>query len=234
MRTSDLKDNLALKLALVDYWNMTVRGIHSNIVLAYANALRMLPTYLQQLELESNGKSVGPDGKPAPTRTISGLWGGEGTIGQHSYHQWLHQGSADIAAEFIIALHAGAEPDGNRALVSHALAQAEVLSNGLSESEITAEEPGLDPVIVNQKVMPGGKPSILLVCKDFSAQRLGSLIALYEHRTFLAGRLWGINSFDQWGVERGKVQAGKINKALLEGASVADPVTTNFIEYLSE
>lgn len=231
VRTSALSDNLAVKLALTDYWNMTIRGIESNIVLGYANALRMLPTYLQQLELESNGKSVQPDGSPIAARSISGLWGGEGTIGQHSYHQWLHQGVCNVAVEFILALNPKRDPNGTRALIAHALAQAEVLANGLTEDEIAAEDPRLDPVIRRQKVMPGGKPSIILACRDFSAASLGSLIALYEHRTFLSGRLWGVNSFDQWGVERGKVQAARIKTALATGSSVEDPVTSQLVNF---
>lgn len=234
VQTAGPQENMALQLALIDYWNMTIRGIESNIVLGYSNALRMLPTYLQQLELESNGKSVQPDGTPIPAKSISGLWGGEGTIGQHSYHQWLHQGACNIAAEFIIALNPKRDPDGTRALIAHALAQAEVLANGRSEENILHEEPDLDPVIRKQKVMPGGRPSIILACKDFSAASLGSLIALYEHRTFLAGRLWCINSFDQWGVERGKVQAAKIKKALADGETLPDSITTQLVNFFRQ
>ena len=233
VRTASLRDNLALRLALYDYWNMTIRNIHSNIVLGYSNALRMLPTYLQQLELESNGKRVQPDGEPVPTRTISGLWGGEGTIGQHSYHQWLHQGDAEIAAEFILTFDPDRDELGNRTLISHALAQAEVLANGRSEDEISVEEPGLAPAVKKQKVMPGGKPSLILTNKSFNASVLGALIALYEHRTYLAGRLWRINSFDQWGVERGKVQASKIKAALAGNGDVQDPVTHSLVQFFS-
>lgn len=233
VKTAEAEENLALRLALVDYWNMTVRGIESNIVLGYSNALRMLPTYLQQLELESNGKSVGPDGEPIPVRSISGLWGGEGTIGQHSYHQFLHQGDCNIAAEFVIALNPERDVNGSRALIAHALAQAEVLANGRSFDEIAAEEPNLDPVIQKQKVMPGGRPSLILACLKFDAKALGSLIALFEHRTFLAGRLWGVNSFDQWGVERGKVQAAKIKKALRGDGETSDPITNTLVKYLA-
>ena len=231
VQTAALTDNLALKLALIDYWNMTVRNVESGIVLAYSNALRMLPTYLQQLELESNGKSVQPDGSSIPAKSISGLWGGEGTIGQHSYHQWLHQGTCNVAVEFIVALNPDREPNGTRALIAHALAQAEVLANGRSEEEIAAEEPDLDPIIRKQKVMPGGKPSLILACKAFDAHALGALIALYEHRTFLAGRLWGVNSFDQWGVERGKVQAAKIKKALAGESETDDPITAQLVDF---
>lgn len=231
VRTADLSENVPLRLALFDYWNMTLRGIHSNIVLGYSNALRMLPTYLQQLELESNGKSVQPDGSALPAHSIVGLWGGEGTIGQHSYHQWLHQGAANIAAEFVIALNPTRDAAGSRALVAHALAQAEVLANGRTEADIALEEPGLSSEIRKQKIMPGGKPSLILACRDFNVSNLGSLIALYEHRTFLAGRLWMVNSFDQWGVERGKVQAAKIKQALMSGDPLPDPITSQLVDF---
>ncbi len=231
VQSASLEDNLPLKLALLDYWNMTIRGIESNIVLSYSNALRMLPTYLQQLELESNGKSVGPDGTPISHHSIKALWGGEGTIGQHSYHQWLHQGTSKVAVEFIVALNPERDPDGTRALIAHALAQSEVLANGLSEEEIEAESPSLDPIVRKQKVMPGGHPSFMLACKAFDAEALGSLIALYEHRTFFAGRLWGINSFDQWGVERGKIQAAKIKSALAGKDEVCDEITAQLVNF---
>ena len=230
-RTASLADNVPLQLALIDYWNMSVRGIASEMVLAYSNALRLLPAYLQQLLLESNGKLVSPTGEAVSGPTIIGHWGGEGTIGQHSYHQWLHQGSSDIAAEFIITLKDGADEVGSKGLVAHALAQAEVLANGYHYEDVLATEPGIDPVIARQKVIPGGKPSMIFGCKAFGPEAVGALIAMYEHRVYMGGVLWGINSFDQWGVERGKVQAGQIKTALLEGGSSPDPVTDSLISF---
>ena len=230
-RTADLSENVPLQLALIDYWNMTIRDTASEMVLAYSNALRLMPAYLQQLLLESNGKLVSPDGKPVSGRTIIGHWGGEGTIGQHSYHQWLHQGSSDIAAEFIIATTPEADELGSKALVAHALAQAEVLSNGYQYDDVLTTEPGVDPAIACQKVIPGGKPSMIFACRDFGPEAFGALIAMYEHRVYAGGVLWGINSFDQWGVERGKVQAGRIKSALLEGGDNPDPVTNAMVDF---
>lgn len=232
-KSAPLKDNLPVRLALIDYWNMTVRGIESEMVLAYANALRLLPSYLQQLILESNGKHVSSDGTPAAARSVVAHWGGEGSIGQHSYHQWLHQGTSKFAAEFVIATRPDAENIGTKSLIAHALAQAEVLANGYSEAEILKNEPGLDPVIVKQKVIPGGHPSLIFANKNFDAKAMGSLIAMYEHRTFVSGKLWELNSFDQWGVERGKKQAGEIKEALLSSGACPDPTTRALVNYFA-
>ena len=232
-RTAPLEQNIPVRLALADYWNMTIRGIESEMVLAYSNALRLLPSYLQQLLLESNGKRISSDGTPATERTIVAHWGGEGTIGQHSYHQWLHQGTSEFGAEFVIAVTPEADKLGKSSLIAHALAQAEVLANGYHEADIEAAEPGLDPEIVKQKVIPGGHPSVIIAHRDLDPAAVGSLLAMYEHRTFVAGRLWGVNSFDQWGVERGKKQAGKIRQALLEDGDCADPITQALVKYFS-
>lgn len=233
VRTSPIASNLAARLALLDYWNATIRGEPMRVVLAYASRLRMLPTYLQQLEMESNGKSVTPAGADAATTTAPAVWGGEGSIGQHSYHQWLHQGSQSVPAEFILALDEGAETDGQSALIAHCLAQAEVLANGRSFEEVKAEEPGVTDAVARQKVHPGGRPSTLMFAPDFSPERFGALVALYEHRTYLAGVLWGINSFDQWGVERGKTMAGRIKATLPAGADLpSDPVTASLVKSL--
>lgn len=232
-RTEDLKTNIPVRLALIDYWNMTLRGVESEMVLAYSNALRLLPSYLQQLLLESNGKQVSPDGTAIPARSIVAHWGGEGSIGQHSFHQWLHQGTSNLAAEFIIATIKGSEPKGTASLIAHALAQSEVLANGYRDDDIAKEEPGLTPEIAKQKVLPGGKPSMIFACRDFTPETFGALIAMYEHRVFVGGMLWGVNSFDQWGVERGKKQAGEIREALVEGKPCADPITQGLVTYFS-
>ncbi len=232
VRTAPLDDNLAARLALMDVWNTSGLGYPMRVVLAYARRLRFLPTYLQQLEMESNGKSVGPDGVAAPLSTAPAVWGGEGSIGQHSYHQWLHQGTEPIPAEFIVALEADGDPEGRRALTAHALAQAEVLANGRSLAEVRSEEPDLPDEIARQKVHAGGRPSTVLSCTGFDAGKLGALIALYEHRTYLAGVLWGVNSFDQWGVERGKTMAGRLKPVLAGEAAADDPVTAALADRL--
>ncbi len=225
VRTSPVATNAAARLALLDYWNASVRGDEMRVCLAYARRLRMLPTYLQQLEMESNGKTVGPDGQPVTVATAPALWGGEGSIGQHSYHQWLHQGAHAVPAEFILALDDAGDPDGKTALAAHALAQAEVLANGRSLAEISAEEPDLSGAVAAQKVHAGGRASTFMTTTGFNAEKFGALIALFEHRTYLSGVLWGLNSFDQWGVERGKTMAGRLKAVLTGTATADDPVT---------
>lgn len=224
-RTSELEGNVPMRLALMDYWNATVRGAPMRVVLAYANRLRMLPTYLQQLEMESNGKSVKPSGDAAHVPTAPALWGGEGSVGQHSYHQWLHQGSQAVPCEFILAADRKRDADGIAALTAHALAQAEVLANGRSLEEVEAEEPGLPIGVAPQKVHAGGRPSTLLSHAAFGPRAFGALVALYEHRTYFAGKLWGLNPFDQWGVERGKTMAARLKPALESPDRATDPVT---------
>ena len=184
-----LVSNMPAQLALLDYWNRTVLGQPMRVVLAYARRLRMLPTYLQQLEMESNGKSVRPNGTQITHHTAPALWGGEGSVGQHSYHQWLHQGTDAVPTEFILAPDANAETDGRIALSAHAIAQAEVLANGRSYDMVKAEEPDLPENVARQKVHTGGRPSSFLTTPDFNAHAFGALLALYEHRTYAAGIL---------------------------------------------
>lgn len=232
-RTTALTDNAPMRLALLDYWNATILGQPMRVVLAYANRLRMLPTYLQQLEMESNGKSVGPDGTSVSVKTSPALWGGEGSVGQHSYHQWLHQGAYDVPCEFILAPDAGGDPTGKRSLTAHALAQAEVLANGRDLAQIKAEEPSLTDAVAQQKVHAGNRASSFFIHNSFNPEAFGALVSLYEHRTYYAGKLWGLNSFDQWGVERGKTMASKLNDALQGSNRANDPVTADLIAKLT-
>lgn len=232
VKSTPIAENLAARLALLDFWNTSFMGFGSRAVLAYSRRLRMLPTYLQQLEMESNGKSAGPDGMAAPLSTAPLLWGGEGSVGQHSYHQWLHQGTHVVPAEFILAPGSLSDDEGVEALTAHALAQAEVLANGRSLTEVEAEEPDLPAHIARQKIHPGGRPSTFLHASDLTPARLGALIALYEHRTYLAGVLWQINSFDQWGVERGKTMATRLKPVLNGEARADDPATQRLVDQL--
>lgn len=229
-RDTPLERNLPVRLALLDYWNRTILGQPMRVLLAYAHRLRMLPTYLQQLEMESNGKSVGPDGLPAAGATAPALWGGEGSVGQHSYHQWLHQGTDAVPTEFILAPDPDRDTDGRRALTAHALAQAEVLANGRNLDTIAAEEASLPPQTAAQKVHAGGRPSTFLSHNNFGPHAFGALLALYEHRTYAAGVLWGVNTFDQWGVEAGKTMAGKLKTALEAGQRFEDSVTASIVQ----
>ncbi len=233
VKTAPIQHNLAARLALLDFWNTSFLGFGSRAVLAYSRRLRMLPTYLQQLEMESNGKSVGPEGKAAPLSTAPLLWGGEGSVGQHSYHQWLHQGTHIVPTEFILAPGSVSDTEGVEALTVHALAQAEVLANGRTLGEVQSEEPDLPEHIARQKVHPGGRPSSFLYTDKLTPERLGALIALYEHRTYLVGVLWEVNSFDQWGVERGKTMASRLKPALRGAAEANDPATQRLIAQLT-
>ena len=232
VQNAEIGDNVPMLLALLDYWNAALRGENMRVALAYANRLRMLPTYLQQLEMESNGKSTGPDGAPVGSATAPALWGGEGSVGQHSYHQWLHQGTHAVPTEFILALDKGAETEGQTALIAHCLAQAEVLANGRSFEEVKAEEPNVTDDVARQKVHPGNRPSTMLICDEFSPEAIGALIALYEHRTYLSGVLWGVNSFDQWGVEQGKTMAARLKPVLRGEAAADDTVTSALAAYI--
>lgn len=232
VKSAPIAQNLAAMLALLDFWNTSFLGFGARAVLAYSRRLRMLPTYLQQLEMESNGKSVGPSGDYAPLMTAPLLWGGEGSVGQHSYHQWLHQGTHVVPTEFILAPGSHSDAEGVEALTAHALAQAEVLANGRSLEDVQSEEPGLSDAIARQKVHPGGRPSTFMTADQLTPRKLGALIALYEHRTYLAGVLWKINSFDQWGVERGKTMATRLKPALRQEGEASDAATQRLISQL--
>jgi glucose-6-phosphate isomerase len=230
-RDAPLEANLPVLLALVDFWNARLMGIPQRIVAPYAEALKLLPSYLQQLSLESNGKSVLRDGSPVDGPTAPGLWGSPGTDGQHAYFQWLHQGTSTAAVEFIVPVRA-AHPLGEQQsmLIANALAQAQALMHGKSIEEARAEvaraardaPSAAAEALAANRVCPGNRPSTMLLLPELNARRLGQLIALFEHRTFVEGVLLGINSFDQWGVELGKALAGPILAALKSGVEPAD------------
>ena len=229
-RDTPLAANLPVLLALVDFWNARVLGCPQRIVVPYAEALRLLPAYLQQLTLESNGKSVLRDGSAIDGPTAPALWGGPGTDGQHAYFQWLHQGTSAASVEFIVPVRA-AHPIAEQQLllVANALAQAQALLRGKSIDEARAEVarngssavPASADALAASRVCPGNRPSTTLLVPELNPRRLGQLIALFEHRTFVEGVLLGINSFDQWGVELGKALAGPLLTALKTGAEPA-------------
>jgi glucose-6-phosphate isomerase len=175
----------------------------------------LLPSYLQQLVMESLGKSVRQDGGPAAVATVPVLWGGPGTSSQHSFFQALHQGTDTVPADFIgVARPAHPHAGSHDALLSHLLAQGEALANGFQSSDA-------------QKAYPGNRPSSFLLLDELTPSALGHLIALYEHSVFIQATLWGINPFDQWGVELGKRIAGDLQPAVAarDLANVTDPVT---------
>ncbi|HVY87769.1 MAG TPA: glucose-6-phosphate isomerase [Hyphomonadaceae bacterium] len=237
-RTTPLAKNTPARLAMMDVFLHTALGITSRTVLAYAHRLRRLPDFLQQLEMESNGKSAAdsPGGLIGPTAPV--VWGSVGTLGQHSFHQLLHQGMRQSAIEFVAALDAGAgDKERGRALLANAFAQAEGLLAGRSaaEAETQLAKQGVTGTKAKEQAramnMDGCRGSTTVLLDKLTPDSVGALIAMYEHRTFSAGVLWGINPFDQWGVERGKVLAEELEKAI-GGADAGkrDPSTLRLVE----
>ncbi|WP_167478040.1 glucose-6-phosphate isomerase [Nocardia arthritidis] len=210
--TAPLDANAPVLLGLLGVWYSNFFGAESRVVLPYSNDLARFPAYLQQLTMESNGKSVRADGSPVTTSTGEIFWGEPGTNGQHAFYQLLHQGTRLIPADFIgFARPTDDLPtrDGTGSmhdiLMSNLFAQTKVLAFGKTAEEIAAE--GTDPKVVPHKVMPGNRPSTTVLAPVLTPSVVGQLIALYEHQVFVEGTIWGIDSFDQWGVELGKQQA---------------------------
>jgi glucose-6-phosphate isomerase len=209
--TAPLAHNLPVLLGLLDVWYRNFHGFASRSVAPYHQGLHRLPAYLQQLEMESNGKGVDLDGAPLPYGTSPVVWGEPGTNGQHAYFQMLHQGTDVIPVEFILVRQpAHALADQHRKLLANGLAQAQALMLGKTTEQALAEQAPtasatLDrDVLARHRTFPGNRPSTTLLLEALTPRSLGALIALYEHRVFVSGALWGINSFDQWGVELGK------------------------------
>ncbi len=199
-QTAPLEKNMPVLMALVGLWERNFRGSHALAVLPYSERLRDLPRYLQQLDMESNGKSVTRIGEPVDYETGPIIFGECGSVGQHSFHQWLHQGSSVIPADFIgVRSDDLARAEHHGVLLAHMKAQVEALKSGSQEQ---------DPARTN----PGNKPSTVIWLDKLCPFGLGQLLALYEHKVFCQGVLWGLNSFDQFGVELGK----KLAKAFLD------------------
>ena len=213
-RTAPLADNLPVLLALVAVWNQNLQGTTSQAILPYDGRLHRFAAYLQQLEMESNGKSVTRDGQPVQWSTGTVIWGEPGNNGQHSFFQLLHQGTANFAADFIAPVE-GSSPYADQHLVGLAnlLAQAEAFARGYTleaaQAELTARGNGPGEVarIAPHKVHPGNHPSNILLLRRLDPRSLGFLIALYEQKVYVQSCIWGINPFDQWGVELGKGMA---------------------------
>jgi glucose-6-phosphate isomerase len=210
--------NLPMVLGLVDVWYRNFHGFTSRCIAPYAQALQRLPAYLQQLEMESNGKRVDRSGAPLPFATSPVVWGEPGTNAQHAYFQMLHQGSDVVPVEFILlgqssAVASGISPEASarqhRMLLANGLAQSQALMQGRA----SADEPHRD--------FPGNRPSTTLLLDRLTPRSLGALLALYEHRVFTSGAVWGIDSFDQWGVELGKTLSNDLLARLGPAASGA-------------
>ena len=203
--SAPLERNLPVRLGLLDVWNRNFLGFASRSIAPYHSALRRLPAYLQQLEMESNGKRVDLHGRPLAVASSPVLWGEPGTNGQHAYFQMLHQGTDVVPVEFIAVKHASHRLEKHHdLLLANALAQAQALMQGRADAG-------------GHRDFPGNRPSTFLLLDALTPASLGALVALNEHRVFAGGSLWGINSFDQWGVELGKVLASDIGGRLASG-----------------
>ena len=220
-RSTALEHNLPVRLALLDLWYRNFHGFTSRSIAPYHSALRRVPAYLQQLEMESNGKRVDGAGQTLPFGTSPVLWGEPGTNGQHAYFQMLHQGTDVVPLEFVAVKKARHDLPGHHSqLLANVLAQAQALMLGQADAG-------------GHRHFPGNRPSSFLLLDDLTPASLGALIALQEHRVFVSGALWGINSFDQWGVELGKVLARDIEPRLHSGdASGLDGSTAGLLQRL--
>jgi glucose-6-phosphate isomerase len=214
-RTAPFEQNMPVLMGLLCVWYNDFFGAQTHAVLPYSQRLSRFPAYLQQLMMESNGKSVRADGSPVGTDTGEIWWGEPGTNGQHAFHQLLHQGTRLVPADFIGFAEPFRDADGmHDLLVANLLAQTAVLAFGRTAQEIEAE--GVPENIVPHKVMPGNRPTSTLLARKLTPGVLGQLVALYEHIAFVEGVIWGIDSFDQWGVELGKKMANELTPSLVD------------------
>ena len=228
-RTTPFERNLPVLHGLLAVWNTTFLGAHTIAVLPYDQYLKRFPAYLQQLTMESNGKRVTLDGRVIDDyQTCPIFWGEPGTNGQHSFYQLIHQGTRMIPCDFIGFARSN-NPLGRHhdLLMSNVFAQAEALAFGKTADEVRAE--GVPEALVPHKTFPGNRPSTTILAERLTPRVLGSLVALYEHSVFTQGCLWGVNPFDQWGVELGKVLANRIIPELESKAepSLAHDSSTN-------
>jgi glucose-6-phosphate isomerase len=216
-RTAPFERNLPVLLGLIGVWYVNFFGAESHAVLPYDQYLARLPAYLQQLDMESDGKRVDRDGRAVDYRTGPILWGEPGTNGQHAFYQLIHQGTRLVPCDFIGCCQP-LNPLGNQhdLLMANLFAQTEALAFGKTAEEVAAE--GTPPELVPHRVFPGNRPSNTILLERLTPAALGRLIALYEHKVFVQGTTWNINSFDQWGVELGKVLAQRIAPALTAAA----------------
>ncbi|MCJ8520456.1 glucose-6-phosphate isomerase [Pseudorhizobium tarimense] len=243
-REAPVRQNLPMLLGLIGFYHRNVLGYPSRAILPYDQRLLRFPAYLQQLDMESNGKGVTVDGTPVDGDSGPVVWGEPGTNGQHAFYQLIHQGTTVIPAEFMIAAN-GFEPDlrhQHELLIANCLAQSEALMKGrtLEEAKAQLTSKGMDETkasfIAPHRVFPGNRPSITFVYEKLTPFALGRLIALYEHRVFVEGVLFRINSFDQWGVELGKELATGL-LPIVEGKESAegqDSSTQGLVKALAE
>lgn len=216
-----LDKNIPVLMGLIVFWYSNALGADNQAILPYANHLQLLPSYLQQLEMESNGKSVNREGERVDYQTGAVVWGTEGTNGQHSFHQLLHQGNVLTPIDFILPIRAHHPIDHQQKyLVANCIAQSQALMSGrdleASKTELRSQGVSEDEIdfLAEHKVHPGNNPSNTISMDQLTPETLGALIAAYEHKVFTLGVLWNINSFDQWGVELGKLLGTHVATAM--------------------
>ncbi|MBU2882983.1 glucose-6-phosphate isomerase [Psychrosphaera sp. B3R10] len=224
-QNTPLAENLPVILGVLGVWYSNFFGCQSHVLLPYSHYLRGFPAYVQQLDMESNGKRTSHEDEEIEYSTGPIIWGGEGTNGQHAFHQLMHQGNTVVPADFILPVKpAHDEIEHHQMLASNCFAQTQALMQGETREEIKAAllAKGVDAdeaeKLAKHKFMPGNRPSNTLLMDELSPKQLGSLIALYEHKVFVQGVIWNINSFDQWGVELGKVLGNRVLDALQDKA----------------
>ncbi|GAB3091287.1 glucose-6-phosphate isomerase [Aestuariicella hydrocarbonica] len=243
--SAPLSDNLPVILSLLEIWSVNMLGAQSHAVLPYDQNLCQLPAFLQQLTMESNGKQVDRSGKPLGRASCPVVWGAAGTNGQHSFHQLLHQGTQPVPADFIVPMQShNPLADQHTHLVTNCMAQARALLFGKSLQQAAQElsDAGYSDEAVQalapHKVLPGNRPSLTISYDKTSPYRLGALIALYEHKVFVSSVIWGLNAFDQWGVELGKQIGVEIYNEIekrrsgIPGDAAFDPSTEALLNQL--
>jgi len=242
-RTAPLERNIPALMGLIGIWHRNVCGYDTQAVLPYDQRLARFPAYLQQLDMESNGKSVTLDGAPVATKTGPIVWGEPGTNGQHAFYQLLHQGTNVVPADILL----GAVPhehvaDQHAMLLANGLAQGEAFMRGRTTEEAAAQlqASGVEAAeaarLAPHKTFPGDRPTSTIAYRTLDPRTLGRLIALYEHKVFVQGTIWGINSFDQWGVELGKELASRLIPVVKgeKGTEELDSSTRGLVEHLAK
>ena len=216
-RSAPITENIPMLMGLISVWNRDILGYASQAVIPYDQRLSRFPAYLQQLQMESNGKSVRLDGSPASDATGAVVWGEPGTNGQHAFFQLIHQGTEIVPVDFLIAARpTSADAHHHDLLVANCFAQGEALMRGRTTAQADAINRGLGlsaeeaARLAPHKTFSGSRPSSTLLYDKLTPRMLGRLIALYEHKVFVEAAIWGINPFDQWGVELGKELASRL------------------------
>jgi glucose-6-phosphate isomerase len=237
-----LEANIPALMGLLGVWHRNVWGYASHAVIPYDQRLARFPAYLQQLDMESNGKSVTRDGVETTLATAPVIWGEPGTNGQHAFFQMLHQGTDTIPVDFLVAAEpVNADPHHHALLVANCFAQSEALMRGRSRAEVEAilkaqgmSEPAI-AALAPHKVFAGNRPSTTILYKALTPRTLGRLNALYEHKVFTQSVIWDINAFDQWGVELGKELCGRLAPVVADAArplDAVDPATAGLVRAL--